>query len=157
MIATRHEIGLEAGFRSAGLTALNVFGSGTPQPSVANYSWYFNDEPLFVNGVKEDDVTGYVLILFNTIFLRQTISVDVEGVYVSVLHTSAGEVNVTIQVNVAGEHYDTHVFVVHSHIHVHVTYCNTHVTCHLTCALGGGGGGTGCISTQHTTVVYIQS
>ena len=105
--------------------SLTVFGSGDPQPAVQNYSWFFNDEPLFINGSEVDGVDEqYLSVDFDSVVLRRVIEPSVGGVYRSVVSTSAGEVNATIVFNVECEWSNLSVALMkYTNIHVHVAVC----------------------------------
>ena len=94
--------GLKQGSR-ADLASLTVFASGNPQPTGQDYSWYFNDEPLFIGGAEVPGEQEYFSVKFNTIVLQPVIVSSIGGVYRSVVNTSAGEVTATIVLNVECE------------------------------------------------------
>ena len=99
-------IGLERDILRTSLPFFSVFGSGDPEPQPANYSWYFNGAPIFVNGVQDNsivDVNSLFMVTFNTITLKRTVDSRVEGTFVSIVNTSAGETNVSITLNVEGQ------------------------------------------------------
>ena len=96
--------GLRQGGARQDHPSLTVFGSGDPQPTVQNYSWFFNDQPLFINGDKVDGLDErYLSVNYDSVVLQRVIEPSVGGVYRSVVNTSAGEVNVTIVLNVECE------------------------------------------------------
>ena len=86
-----------------------MFGSGDPQPEPSNYSWFFNGDPIFVDGVVDSSVVDvnalFIGVTYNRITLKQRVDPSVEGVYMSVVNTTAGQTNVSITVNVEGELY----------------------------------------------------
>ena len=106
LIPSREVIGLKRDISRTSLPFFSVFGSGDPQPQPTDYSWYFNGDPIFVNGVQDSsvvDITALFTVAFNMITLKQKIDSGVEGTYVSVVNTSAGETNVSITLNVEGQ------------------------------------------------------
>ncbi|CAI7990187.1 Receptor-type tyrosine-protein phosphatase gamma, partial [Geodia barretti] len=100
LIPSREVIGLKRDISRTSLPFFSVFGSGDPQPQPTDYSWYFNGDPIFVNGVQDSSVVDVAALTFNMITLKQKIDSGVEGTYVSVVNTSAGETNVSITLNV---------------------------------------------------------
>ena len=104
-------MGLKGGFLRSSLPFLSVFGSGDPQPEPSDYSWYFNGDLIFANGSVDSsvvDVNGlFDRVTYNRITLKQRIDSSVEGTYVSVVNTTAGEINVTITMNMEGQSCDS--------------------------------------------------
>ena len=102
LIPNRRVVGLRKGSRRAVAPSLTVFGSGNPHPSVYNYSWYFNGHAIYSNGVQLSLVKGLIVVRYNTVVLELQVDESVGGIYHSVVNTIAGEMNVSIEVNVEG-------------------------------------------------------
>ena len=98
-------VGLDKTIVRTDFPSLLVFGSGDPQPVPSNYSWYLNGQPFFLNGVEVNTVEGHIRVRFNSIIFEKEIPASIEGTYVSVVNTSAGEMNVSITVSIEGELY----------------------------------------------------
>ena len=102
-------MGLEGDSLRPSLPFFSVFGSGDPQPEPSDYSWYFNGDLIFANGAVDSSVvdvnTVFDRVTYNRITLKQRVDSSVEGVYMSVVNTTAGQTNVSITVNVEGELY----------------------------------------------------
>ena len=99
-------VGLDKTIVRTDFPSLLVFGSGNPQPVPSNYSWYLNGQPFFLNGALVNTVEGHIRVRFNSIILeKDNIPASIEGTYVSVVNTSAGEMNVSITVRIEGELY----------------------------------------------------
>ena len=100
-------IGLKRDIFRTSLPFFSVFGSGDPQPQPTDYSWYFNGDRIFVNGVQDSSVVDvdslFSEVLCNMITLKQRIDSGVEGIYESVVNTTAGTTNISITLNVEGE------------------------------------------------------
>ena len=107
MIPSREVIGLNRDAVRQNSPLIRVFGSGEPEPSPSNYSWFFNGDPIFLNGRKDSSVINvdsvFVGVSFEQIALKSTIDSSIAGTYVSVVRTSEGETNVSVTVNVEGE------------------------------------------------------
>ena len=113
LIPSREVLGLERSLRGSSLPFFGVFGSGDPQPLPTDYSWYFNGDPIFINGEIDNsavDVNAqFDSVTFNRITLKSDINSPIEGTYVSIVNTTAGTTNVSITLDVQGESH-THVF-----------------------------------------------
>ena len=99
-------IGLERDIIRTSLPFFSVFGSGDPEPQPANYSWYFNGAPIFVNGVQDNsivDIADLFMVTFNMITLKRTVDSRVEGIYESVVNTTVGTTSVLITLKAEGE------------------------------------------------------
>ena len=149
LITNSDVIGYERDLVRINSPLLSVLGSGDPQPTPNSYSWYFNDDPIFLNGIKlGENVTGiFFEVRYNTISFERIITDAVGGIYRCELRTSAGVANVIIQLNVEGKlilplYQYTHIQLKPAHVHVHVyTHAySTHVhlnTCTCTCTHTG--------------------
>ena len=67
-----------------------------------NYTWYFNDELLYSDGIEIDPSNMYLAVDHQSVTFQRLIVADVAGVYRSVLNTSVGVKIVNIQLNVEG-------------------------------------------------------
>ena len=107
LIPSREVIGLKRDIFRTSLPFFSVFGSGDPQPQPTDYSWYFNGDRIFVNGVQDSSVVDvdslFSEVLCNMITLKQRIDSGVEGIYESVVNTTAGTTNISITLNTEGK------------------------------------------------------
>ena len=107
LVLGQEVIGLKKDVLRQSLPFFSVFGSGDPQPQPSDYSWYFNGDLIFVNGAVDSSVidinTVFERVTNNRITLKQRIDYSVEGTYMSVVNTMAGQTSVLIKVDVQGE------------------------------------------------------
>ena len=104
LVLGQEVIGLKKDILRQSLPFFSVFGSGDPQPEPSDYSWYFNGDPIFVNGSVDSSVVDvFDRVTYSRITLKQRIDYSVEGTYVSVVTTTAGQTSVLIKVDVQGQ------------------------------------------------------
>lgn len=101
LVPKRKVIGLERGLQTTN-PSLNIFGSGNPQPTSTDYSWYFNGSAIYLSGVVVNG-GAYTSVESNSIVLKNMITMNVGGLYESIVNTSNGITSVAIQLNVEGE------------------------------------------------------
>ena len=111
LIQSQVVMGLKGSFLRPSLPFFSVFGSGDPEPVPSNYSWYFNGHAIYVNRAVDSSVvdvnTLFDRVTYNRITLRQRVESSVEGTYVSVVNTAAGEARVSITINIEGQSHAT--------------------------------------------------
>ena len=104
LVLGQEVIGLKKDILRQSLPFFSVFGSGDPQPEPSDYSWYFNGDAIFVNGSVDSSVVDvFDRVTYSRITLKQRIDYSVEGTYVSVVTTTAGQTSVLIKVDVQGQ------------------------------------------------------